>query len=570
MANANGLVQDKKGFIWLSGQGGITRYDGNQTITFSSNNPAWPLPINWLHDVAIDKDYLLLASEKDGLWRFNPETGQANKVITDIKSRSFYDVVSFQGSYYINVPDKLYRYQVNTQNTHLIDSNIKIRKIVHNDQHVYVSSKSGLYQVYNNKLQQLLPESVIAITALSSGIIAITKSNIYYFDHLGNKSTVESSEKIYAATKEYGSDNFFTVSSQGIVSKFSGKTLEILPHKFGNTKPVRVRSLLHDSSGVLWIVSSRGIELLTENTIKNYPKTFDISINANEVALYGDDIIMGSYGAGLQNFKEAIFTSDVNNSFSKKGLRISEIKTINDILYIATFDGLWRLKKDTQQVNKVDFPENDKLIINMVEKDNLLYLATNYHGVYIYDLVTQTLIKNIAPEQGLSASEIIDVLPLNSGDIWLATTRGIDITVNDNEAIKNLHLPISSKVISLIETDNKIFASTLGDGILAFNRQGKILAQFGQGLLFSRMLKVHDEVWVAGRPGLYRFNPTNYKFSMIENTEHYSFVGSSLIHNNIVYASHYSGVLSLDLTQKNHFILKYILVKQPYLAGPTF
>ena len=569
MANVNGIVQDKKGFIWLTSQGGITRYDSKQTITFSSNNPAWPLPFNWLHDVAIDKEHFLLASEKDGLWHFDPDTGQAKKVVTDIERKSLYDVASFQGNYYISTRDKLYRYQVNTQKTHLIDDNIKIKEIVHNDRHVYISSKKGLYQVNNNKLTQLLPEPIIAITALSSGVIAITESRIYFLDHLGNKSSVVSSENIYAVTKEYHSDNFFTVSSQGIINKFSGKTLESLSHKFGNTKPVRIRSFLQDSSGVLWLVSTQGIEQLIESTIKNTPKIFDISINANKVALHGDDIIMGSYGAGLQNFKSAVFTKDINKNFTNKALRISKIKTINNTLYIATFDGLWQLDKSSQQVSKVDFPENDKLILVMVQKDNLLYLGTNNNGLYIYDLTTKTLIDNITVKQGLSTSEIIDVLPLNSGKTWLATSTGIDIIENNNKSIKNLKLPIASKVISLKEVDNKIFASTLGDGVLAFNNQGDVLAHFGQGFLFSRMLLVHDEVWVSGRPGLYRFNPKNYQLSMIENTGQYFFVGSNLIHNNIVYASHYGGILSLDLTSEKPFHPKTYISKTT-ISGKSY
>ncbi len=578
MATVNQIVQDKKGFIWFAGQQGLTRFDGNQTITFSASNPTWPFSASWLHDVIIDGDYLLLATETDGLWRFNPESGQADKIPTSIERKSYYNVVSFQNSYYINAPDKLYRYHVDTKTTSLIEDNIIIRKMVHNNKHLYVASKSGLYQLNNldsnNKLKQLLAEPILATVALSAGVIAITKTHIYYFDHQGNKITVESPLKIYAATKEYGSNNFFTVSGQGIVSKFSGETLAQLPHQFGNTNPIRARKLLHDSSGVLWIVSSRGIERLTENTIKNTPKVFDISINANELALHNDEIIIGSYGAGLQNFNTSVFNNHVNEAFSKNGLRITDIESINGILYIATFDGLWYLNSNNQQVSKLDIAENNKLILCLKYKDNLLYIGTNYNGVYVYDLTNKSLIEHIAPEHGLSSPEIIDILPLDNDTTWLATTTGIDIVINENKKIKNLSLPSSSKVISLLEADNKIFASTMGDGIFALNKQGVLLAQFGQGIRFSSMMLVNDEVWISARPGLYRFDPKNYQFSMIENTEQYSFVGSNLLHNSIVYASHYSGILSLDLTPQVQFNPKVYISKttisgQSYLLNKT-
>jgi len=578
MANINSLVQDSKGFIWLAGQRGLTRFDGNQTITFSSNNHSWPLKFNWLHDVAIDGKYLLLATETDGLWRFNPKTGQADKILTNIERKSFYNIVTFQGNYFINVPDKLYRYQIDTKKTSLIADNIKINEIVHNNKHLYIASKSGLYQLNNldsnNKLKQLLAMPILATVALSSGVIAVTKAHIYYFDHQGNKTLIKSSHNIYAATKEHDSDNFFTISGQGIVSKFSGKTLAQLPHKFGKTNPVRVRSLLHDNSGVLWVVSNQGVEQLTENTIKNSPKFFDININANELALYNDEIIIGSYGAGLQNFNTPIFNSHVNEMFSKKGLRITDVETIDGVLYITTFDGLWRFNPETQQTAKLAFADNNKLILTMEYRNNLLYFGTNYNGVYIYDLTKNSLVDHITPKHGLSSAEVIDILPLNNDTTWLATTTGIDIVTNISKDIKNLTFSASSKVVSLLEADDKIFAATLGDGIYAFNKQGVLLAQFGQGVRFSGMKLVNDEVWVSARPGLYRFNPKNYQLSMIENTEQYSFVGSNLLHNNTVYASHYSGILSLDLTSQVQFNPKVYISKttisgQSYLLNKT-
>ena len=99
IATASKIVQDNKGFIWLAGQQGLTRFDGEQTITFNSGNANWSIPFHWLHDVTIDKEKLLLATETDGLWQFTPKTGQVNKILADIPQQSYYDVISFEGNY---------------------------------------------------------------------------------------------------------------------------------------------------------------------------------------------------------------------------------------------------------------------------------------------------------------------------------------------------------------------------------------------------------------------------------------------------------------------------------------
>ena len=362
IATASQIIQDNKGFIWIAGQNGLTRFDGEQVINFSSKNTSWPLTFNWLHDVAIDSEHLLLATETEGLWRFNPKTGLAKKILADIPRKSIYDVISFHGDYYINAPDKLYRYQTQTNVTEIIDNNIKIKEIIHSNKHLYVSSQSGLYQLKNNNLIKILNEPVLALTALSSGVIAITKNSIIRFDDDGSQLSIKKVNSINAATKEFNTNNFFTVTNQGEVGKFSGETLQPILHKFDNIKPIRVRSFLHDNSGVLWLISNRGIEQLTENSIRNHPKVFDIKINANKLGVFRNELIIGSYGAGLQNFTVDIFTPSVNDAFSKNGLRINKTITINDTLYIATFDGLWRYNPENNNVERLNFPENNKLI----------------------------------------------------------------------------------------------------------------------------------------------------------------------------------------------------------------
>lgn len=569
MANVNQVVQDSKGFIWFAGQQGLTRFDGQQPITFSSGNTAWPLEYSWFHDVSIDDEHLLLATETGGLWRFNPNTGQASKIITGIPRKSIYDAISFNEDYYINAPDKLYRYNTKNNVTEIIDDNIKIREITFSDKYLYVSSQSGLYQLNNNILVKIINEPIVTLIAFPSSVIAITKNAITRFNDDGSQLSIKKINSIYAATKEFNTNNFFTVTNQGFISKLSSKTLQPMPHKYGNIKPIRIRSILHDNSGVLWLVSSRGIEQLTENTLKSHPISFDIPINANRIGLFRNEIVFGTYGAGLQNFMTPIFDASVNDTFSKQGLRITDMETINGILYLASFDGLWFFNDKTQKVQKLNFPDNDKLIIEFAYKDNLLYLGTNYHGMYIYDINQNKVVDNINSQNGISSPEVIDILPSDNGNTWLATSKGVDIVNNYNKTIRNLKAPGSSKVISLLKTDNKIFAATLGDGIYAFNLQGELLAQFGQGVRYTQMMVVNGDVWVAARPGLYKFNPTNYHISMIENTELYSFAGSMLLHNNIVYSSHYSGILSLDLATKTKFDPK-VYISKTTVSGKSY
>jgi ligand-binding sensor domain-containing protein len=573
LSNVNKMLQDKQGFVWLAGQQGLTRVDPNSNITFSLNNQEWPLPYSWIHDISLIDDKLLVATETHGLWLFDTLNGTTKKIPADIPKQSHYDAVMFKGQYYINVPNKLYRYNPSTEETNTIANNISIDHLIHSQKHLYITNSEGLFQLNGDLLINVIAEPVTALTAISNAVIAITASKIYRLSDDGKISSIEHSETIYGLTKAYNSDEFFTVNNQQTIRKYNGQDLTVLPHHYGQSKTVRIRDIFHDASGVLWLVSNQGVEQVNENYITNYEIIFDIPINANEITLFDNEIIIGSYGAGLKNFLKPIFKPNANAGFTKKGLKIFDVLEVDKNLFIASLDGLWRYDKSTKNVTKLDVV-TDKLVLKLKIHNNLLYIGTNDDGLYIYDLTAEKIIKHIDVNDGLPNPEIIDILPLDSGILWIASSHSINLYQPLLNKLTTLITPNKSKVISFVYADNKIFASTLGDGILVFNQQGDLLAQLSKEYSFTEMLLINGNIWASGRPGLYRISPKNYQVTMIENTQQYSFVSSMLVKDDTLYAIHYSGVLALDLSEQQQFNPNVIISKttisgKAYLLNKT-
>ncbi|MCP4322932.1 MAG: hypothetical protein GY787_14005, partial [Alteromonadales bacterium] len=574
LSNVTKILQDKHGFIWLSGQQGLTRVDANNNITFSLSNQEWPLPFSWINDIELNDDKLLLATEMDGLWLFDTRNGDLGKVITGILEPSHFNATMFKKNYYIYTPEKkLYRFNPSDNSSQIIHQNIAIKELMHTQDKLYLSSRDGLYQLEGDNLVQVITEPITASTALSNAVIAITANRIYRLADDGNLSSIEHNQKLYGLTKSYFNDDFFTISLAGKVNKYNSTTLTALPHYYGNSEPAHLKSVYHDASGVLWLISSHGVEQLSESYIKNHKLIFDIPINGNEIGLFDNKIIVGSYGAGLQNFLEPVFNQSSNTAFTPKGLKIVDLLEVNNNLYIGCFDGLWRYDKDTNQVTKLDIVD-DKLVLKLEQKNNLLYITTDGYGLYVYDLMTEEIIKHIDESIGLQNPEVIDVLPLDNGKIWIAHANTVSIYQQNSHTVTTVKAPNRSKVISLVFADNKVFASTLGDGILVFNLQGDLLAQLSDGHSFTEMLLVKDEIWVSGKPGLYRLSPRSYQITMIEGTQQYSFVSSMLVKDNTLYAIHYSGVLALNLSEQKQFnpnvvISKTTISGKSYLLNET-
>ncbi|WP_033093493.1 ligand-binding sensor domain-containing protein [Colwellia psychrerythraea] len=560
LSNVNKILQDKDGFIWLAGQQGLTRFDANSNVTFSLSNQEWPMPYSWIHNMSLIDDKLLLATETHGLWLFHTQTGTVKKIPVDIPKQNHFDAVMFKDEYYINVPDKLYRYNPSTTETIVIESNISIDHLVHNQEHLYIANEEGLFQLQDNRLVNILNEPITALKALTNAVIAITANNIYRFSDDGTISSIKHDETIYGLTKAFDSDDFFTVNKKNTISKYNGLSLAKIPHHYGQSKTLRIRDMFHDASGVLWLVSNQGVEQVNEDYITNHEVIFDIPINANEIKFFDNEIIIGSYGAGLQNFLKPVFKQSVNTGFTKKGLKIFDAIEVDKSLYIASLDGLWRYDKNQGKVTKLNIIA-DQLVLKLRHKNNLLYIATNYDGLYIYDLASEKMINHVDVNNGLLSPEIIDVLTLNNGTVWIANSRHISIYQQTTNVLTTINSPNKSKVVSFVLVDNKIFASTLGDGILVFNQQGDLLAQLYKDHSFTEMIVINGDVWVSGQPGLYRISAKNYQVTMIENTQQYSFVSSMLVKDDTLYAIHYSGILALDLSEQKQFNPNVIISK---------
>ncbi|WP_019025915.1 ligand-binding sensor domain-containing protein [Colwellia piezophila] len=572
-SNIAKILQDKRGFVWLAGQEGLIRADGKQSINFSLNNQEWPLPYSWIQDIALIDDKLLLATETHGLWLFDTRNGGVEKLPIKTHIQSHYRAVFFKGHYYIYSPYKLYRFNPITKITEILHHNIVISKLLHSNEQLYIVTSDGLFQLQDEQLLSVLPHSITAITVLSNAVIAITADKIYRLTDDGQLTSIAHNERIYGLTKTFAGDNFITVSSTGKVTQYHGLTLTTLPHHYGIAKDVRLKAVFQDSSGVLWLASSHGVEQLSESFIKNHDVDFKLAVNANEITLFENEIIIGSYGAGLQNFLTPVFKESVNNNFSKKGLKIFDVLAVNKQLYTASFDGIWRFDKTTQQVTKLHILAN-QLILKLEHKNNLLYIGTNYDGLYIYDLASKKITKQISVEHGLISTEILDVLPLDNGQLWIANNNNISLYQPSSNSVITLDTPNKSKVASFVLADNKVFASTLGDGILVFNLQGDLLAQIFKGHSFTEMLVEGSDIWVSGQPGLYRLSPTTHQLTLIENTQQYTFVSSLLVKDNTLYAIHYSGILAITLIKQKQFnpnvlISKTTISGRPYLLNKT-
>ena len=550
LPNSSAITQDKKGFIWLASPSGLIRHNSKDNITFNTSNNNWPLPFNWINDIHfIDDENLLLATETHQLWVFDTSTGQAKKLKIDIHQKSIYQVIEHKGSYYLDVPSKLYQVNKNTLSTRLLSDNIDIKALKFTRNHVYVLSSKGLYKFDGKKLKLLVSGNVSAIETVSDKIIYANANKITVLSDNGIEQNIDVKDKILALATSNTQENFFSVDQQGKIKKYAIEKLIGVAHAYPDINPTYIEKFFHDNSNVLWLIGNHGVQQLVPSISKSTSLVFDVFINSIVLATHQNNIIVGSYGKGLSEFNSTKLQlpENINESFSERAKIITDLYSTNSTLFISTFDGLWQYNSVSKELSRVDFPENNNLLLDLTYKNGLLYLASNSNGVLVYDIDKKQLLKRIKGKQ-LSSSEAINVLPLDNNEIWIATASGVDIfnwQKNSSKALKGLG---QNKVISLIEYKNKIFIATKGDGFFVYNLQGELLAHFAKSLNFSYISLINNEIWAPGHSGLYIINPDNYQMKMIPNTQNITFTKAPILHDGMVYAGHYGGILQVSLT----------------------
>jgi len=561
--HSGAITQDNNGFIWLATRNGLVRHDSENNIIINNNNKNWPLPFNWINDIAsIENNKLLLATETHKLWLFDTTTGKASEVAVDIHHNSVYQVTAHHGMYYLNVHYKLYRVNPLLQQTQVIADNVNIKYLAHTKDHVYIATSDGVFKVVGETLEQVIAGPISAMAAANSVLLIAKDKELITLSDDNIKTTIIVNSALIALNHSHDMLSIFAIDRIGKINQYQLTDLTKVSHNYPNIKPARVEKLFHDNTGVLWILSNLGVQKVMPSIAKNIPKIFDVDINAIALTVHQNQLVLGSYGGGLASFSASnhLLPKSINEKLTANAKFITDLYSDGNSIYIATFDGLWQFDSRSQTLERVSFPNNKQLLLAMRYKDGALYLATNANGLIKLDLASKRIDYHIKGEM-LSSAEVLDILPLANNKLWLATSVGIDIVDIDKNLVTHIKHFGENKVISLLEYQGKIFATTNGDGFFIFNMQGELLSHFAKNIVFSYMSFINDEIWISGRPGLYRLNPDTYQLTLVANTEQYSFSKKQVLLNNKVYASHYGGILEVPLTIENNVNAKIYISK---------
>lgn len=420
----NYIEGDNNGFVWISTQDGLNRYDGLNIVQFRHNSS---------DSASLHKNFVnRITHDKNGLIWFDIE--KSEDIFLSIYSDSlgfgrlgeYFDISDIPKGYrfYDYLCDKNNNYWLRYKNSH---DKCCVQLFTGSENRVFLNRNyiSPLYEDKSGKIWSATQNEIHCFNSkeIKKKIKYDIKSNYFFFfeDSFGNLHFIDDGniyrisdgpqvELIYDGGTNRKVTRFCPASngkiwcglSDGNICCIEGKSIEHIKLQNSNSNDkLLFRGLVEDNFGNVWFGSSnRGIVVYNKSSkqIDYIRKSDGAGALKSDCILclykhYDGTIWVGTYGGGVNIVKpeleqiKPLKLNGLSGKVQKINIRVIKQESENIIWFGSREDGLIRYNKltgDSKAFNIV-FEGKDLNIEDIwFESDTTLMLGTRYNGVVRY------------------------------------------------------------------------------------------------------------------------------------------------------------------------------------------
>ncbi len=520
----NSLFVDSRGYLWVSSEGGLDRYDGYSFRSYTNYGGASDEQISNVQSVVEDAEgklwiegtlpYAIYKGGKDG---FNKDVKTYLKGL-DIEVDMLYKVVADANkNLYVITPKVLYHHNFKEKKTRKWNIDIDFIQsadcnVANFDQGIYVCVGNNLYQFHkqHGRMDKVkLPESM-------------NKS------YLRLKPYVDSENTLWL---------FSTMSEDIVRMRSDGALLPsfTLPEAFSSQSNA-IRSIIDDEMGHIWIATDReGVFVYTKSTgniqnLKSLKDNQSTLASNNVTCMYKDN--HGTVWVG--HMKKGIsYTNDKYRLFHNEATQCGDISTLyNDSkgnLWLGT-DGNGLFKQDiTGNIVKSVLPDITISCV-MESRNGEIWVGTYNNG--IYRINPNGSVTQMTKENGkLPTNSAWRLAEDGNGNVWMCSAFHTLVRINPNDGtIKEVKREDGSEIRGmylLYDKKSSIYVGTfygLWKGDIKTCKGTSIVSNNSgsQSFLHTSILSVlHDGkkniMWLGHTTGITVWNMQNDSVYYIDN-----------------------------------------------------
>lgn len=494
-SEANTVLQDDEGYIWIGSYAGLCRYNGYEFINISQTREG--APKNGIRVLFKDSyGRIWIGTNDSGLYYFQDETftqiSTADEAVSvDVTKLSVRAVKeSADGIIYVGTTDgllavdaegKMYQVQIKE----LVGTTIE-NLICDKEGYIWgTTAGSQLFILKDDQLQVILDSEYFGMN-MWNGLLQ-SEDGAFYLGTEGNC--------------------LIRLKVRGNAEKYSEFSFDKEVLSIGNQ--AAVNEIFQDSEGKIWVCTDKGTGYFDENdTFYEINDLTGDPIMTSMCEDYEGNLWFASSKSGLIEFAKSKF-KNVGYESGILGQVVNSTVLYERRLYIGTDVGLAIMDEYGKPVYDAMTKLLNGIRIRHLMKDsegNLWVSTYEKYGVVCYNKSTGK-VKCYTEEEGIPHIQTRMALELSNGDIAVATRGGIAI-IRDEEVIETYTAGdgIQNEVILCMaeKEDGILLAGSDGNGIYEINLKDGSVDNIttGDGLQSGIILRMvsdeeKDGIWIS-------------------------------------------------------------------------
>ena len=502
------VYQDHEGFIWITTDNGVVKFDGQDFMLFNKQN-----------GMADNVNFSIHPDSHNRLW-FRSYSGalsmyengrmnkyHLNKVIQKFMLKSLMFSMTFDiydslhlgmGSGIAMHIDTLGQYRIEQ----IPDFTLMINSLSESDPLVLYSNTPGkLDNLIVNGVRQKMNKYDDSPNNGNIGA-KMFEGYIYVFNDRYLFRISEKECKIVLNTVRpivsLATDNFgrlwIGMQAGGLICFEDGKFYS--PSNLNTLKDLTVTSLLLDRNNRFWVTTlEKGVFYFPNQSIINYPSPSPSKLSA--VAFTNNDAYFGNYDGSLYKFSMSKRSFELLSNYSSPILSIYYNSNTNELLVSCTSD-TYIFNPGNNKSTTTRTSDRSIRGVKKFQKFNSAIVGGNLTGLFYFDL------KGHCKHFDYSLIKIRTFL-MTDNSVFIAPVSGLVKTDNALELYDTISALDDNKILDLDEYDNKLIIATAESGLLSLAGDS-LKSYYDKNLLpcpLIRMIYINDKkLYLATECGL--------------------------------------------------------------------
>ena len=541
-SHVNRVYQDSKGFIWISTENGLNKFNGYEFEVFIADfNDSTSIKGNSVQCVYEDSRGMFWVATNNGLllydrsrnsfspWKISDDLEgrfserRVGQILEDYNKNMW---ICFSGDGVVKLDANTLSPTVYNKDINGLDNDITY---LYEDRHGNIwfgTDDNGIFVIYsyNNSIKHFTHEPNDPTSINNNKIISICE---------------DSKGKLWIGTVG-GGINIFNEKTQSFTT---------IESKQGSLENLAFAMIL-DNSKTIW-VGTDGAGIFCYDALGNKTQYWEDASSLTDLRTAKvHDIFQDKQGniwAALFQ-KGVLFISASGNNFQNIGFNPFDAKKSIGTHCVTSIvednqgnvwtgtdgDGLFKISSngDVKHFTQI-FPEN---VITAIfeDRDNYIWIGTYVNGMFRYDPVSKTFdfhYKRTNSENSLKADHVASFTQDDEGNIWIATQGGGISVFNPytKQFLKNYMYywdPARNKVPSnwvydiLIDRDGEMWAAT-SNGFAHYSIENDAFENLQltddnrkSGLVYDVHEDKNGHIWIGSYHGLYRLDKKTRKIAL--------------------------------------------------------